>query len=198
METSSRHKGKRAEYCVFAELIKRGLDLYLPVLDIGVDAIIRGEDGGAYVELQVKSTEAEPQAGYFNVHDLEPSPNLFIICVDMSKAKSSEYGQPEIWVLPSGVYKQHATIQTLEDTTRYHLPLPVKDRRYGKKTRAESLEEYCATRHEEAWRQLSKRKPASLAEALSEAARSCGHEIVGHDCVGDTEEWMTKPASKTD
>ena len=198
MGTSSRHKGKRAEYYVFGELIKRGLDLYLPVVDIGVDAIIRGDDGSAYVELQVKSTEAEPQAGYFNVYDLEPSTNLFIICVDMSKAKLSEYGQPEIWVLPSGVYEQHATIQTLKHTTRYHLPLPAKDRRYGNKTRAESLEEYCATRHEEAWRQLSKRKPASLAEALSEAARSCGYEIVGHDYVGDAQDWITKPASKTD
>ena len=198
MKTSSRHKGKRGEYYVFGELIKRGLDLYLPVVDIGIDAIIRGKDGSAYVELQVKSTETENQAGYFNVYDLEPSPNLFIICVDMSKAKLSEYGQPEIWVLPSGVYEQHATIQTLEHTTRYHLPLPAKDRRYLNKTRAESLEEYCATRHEEAWRQLSKRKPASLAEALSEAARSCGYEIVGHDYVGDAQDWITKAARKTD
>jgi hypothetical protein len=195
METGSRYKGKRAEYYVFGELIKRGFDLYLPVLDIGVDATIRGKDGSAYVELQVKSTEAENQAGYFNVYDLEPSPNLFIICVDMSEAKSRKYGDPEIWILPSAVYKRHATIQILKDATRYHLPLPAKDRRYGNKTRAESLEEFCATRHEEAWIQLSKRKPASLAEALHEAARSCGHEIVGHDRVGDAEEWMTKPAT---
>ena len=195
METRSCYKGKRAEYYVFGELIRRGFDLYLPVVDIGVDGVIRGKDGGTYVELQVKSTEAENQAGYFNVYDLEPSPNLYIICVDMSKAKSSEYGQPETWVLPSDVYKQHATIQTLKGTTRYHLPLPAKDRRYRNKTRAESLEEFCATRHEEAWMQLSKLKPASLAEPLHEAARSYGHEVVGHDWVGDAEEGITKPAT---
>ena len=198
METSSRHKGKRGEYYVFGELLRRGLDPYTPVVDIGIDAIIRDKDGSAYVELQVKSTETENMAGYFNVNNLEPGPNLFIICVDMSEAKLSEYGQPEIWVLPSSVFAQHATMQAVEDKTRYQLPLPAKDRRYGNKTRAESLEEYCATRHEEAWRQLSKGKPASLAEALSEAARSCGYEIVGHDYVGDAQNWITKPASKTD
>lgn len=166
METSSRHKGKRAEYYVFGELIKRGFDVYLPILDIGVDAIIRHEDGDAYVELQLKSTEAENQAVYFNVYDLRPSPNLFIVCLDMSEAKLSEHGQPKVWVIPSSLYEQHATIQKLKDTTRYHLPLPAKDKRYGNKTRAESLRQYCATVHEEAWRQLSKRKPSSLAEAL--------------------------------
>ena len=156
MEITSGQKGKRAEYYVFGELIKRGFDVYLPVLDTGVDAIIRSKGGGAYVELQVKSTEAEDQAGYFNIYDITPSTSLFIICVDMSEAKLSKYRQPEVWVLPSGVYRQHCTIQRLEDTTRYHLPLPARERRCGNRTRAECLEEYCATRHPEAWEKLSK------------------------------------------
>ncbi len=196
METRSSYKGKRGEYYVFGELIRGGVDLYLPVIDIGVDGIIRGKDGGAYVELQVKSTEAENQAGYFNVYDLEPSPNLFIICVDMSNAKLDQYRQPEIWILPSAVYQQHATVQALKDRSCYRLPLPAKDRRYGNKARAESLEGFCATRHEEAWTQLSKLKPATLAEALHEAAGSYGHEVVGHDYVGGAEDWITKPVRR--
>jgi hypothetical protein len=78
MEISPQQKGKRGEFFVFGELIKRGFDLYLPVVDVGgIDAILRLKSGKC-IEMQVKSTEAKKQAGYFNVYDLEPRPNLFI------------------------------------------------------------------------------------------------------------------------
>lgn len=71
MEISTQQKGKRAELFVFGELIRRDFDLYLPVIDVGIDAIIR-LGTGTYRELQVKSTQAENQAGYFNIDDLKP------------------------------------------------------------------------------------------------------------------------------
>lgn len=66
MELTTQQKGKRAEFMVFGELITRGANVYLPVIDVGIDAILRVKSG-IYREVQVKSTEAEEQAGYFNV-----------------------------------------------------------------------------------------------------------------------------------
>jgi hypothetical protein len=86
MEISTQQKGKQAEFFVFGELMRRGFDLYLPVIDTGIDALIRLPDGMCQ-EIQVKSTQAEDQAGYFNVDDLEPRASLFIVCVDMSDEK---------------------------------------------------------------------------------------------------------------
>ncbi len=62
---TSQQKGKQAEFLVFGELIRRGADLYLPIVDIGIDAIIKKKDG-TYLQIQVKSTEADEQAGCFN------------------------------------------------------------------------------------------------------------------------------------
>lgn len=66
MKATTQQKGKRAEFLVFGELVKRGADIYLPVIDVGIDAISRLKTG-TYLEIQVKSTEAENMAGYFNV-----------------------------------------------------------------------------------------------------------------------------------
>ncbi|MFH1015373.1 MAG: hypothetical protein V1771_00035 [Chloroflexota bacterium] len=50
---SSTAKGKSVELWVSSELIRRGADIYLPVIDIGIDAIIRKKDG-EYLEIQIK------------------------------------------------------------------------------------------------------------------------------------------------
>ena len=145
MGISTQQKGKRAEFLVFGELIKRGADLYFPAVDIGIDAILRQKkkDGTyCYVEIQVKSTEAEKQAGYFNVYNLRHQPNLFIICVDMSRE------EPEIWILPSKEFERYAT--GVEKHKHCLLPLP--DRPRGEnRTRKQILEQYCANNHEKAW-----------------------------------------------
>ena len=156
MEISSQQKGKRGEFFVFGELIKRGFDLYLPVIDMGIDAIIRLKDG-TYREIQVKSTQAEDQAGYFNIYDLKPRLTLFIVCVDMSAEKQKKWGQPEVWILPSEVFFKYATMTQLESYTRYLLSLPAKDKRYGNRRRSEILEQYCANEHETAWELLRKK-----------------------------------------
>lgn len=155
MEISPQQKGKRGEFFVFGELIKRGFDLYLPVIDVGIDAILRLKSG-KYIEMQVKSTEAREQAGYFNVYDLKPRPNLFIICVDMSEEKQKEWGQPEVWILPSKVFSEYASKYPLKTGTRYLLSLPARDKRHGNKLRREILKEYCANTDGAAWNRLRK------------------------------------------
>ena len=41
MEIGSTHKGKLGEFYVLWELIKRGFELYLTVIDMGIDAMVR-------------------------------------------------------------------------------------------------------------------------------------------------------------
>ncbi len=70
LTTTTQQKGERAEFLVLGELIRRGADLYLPTVDTGIDAILRLKNGTC-LEIQVKSTEAREQAGWFNVYDLD-------------------------------------------------------------------------------------------------------------------------------
>ena len=149
MKATTQQKGKRAEFLVFGELLRRGAELYLPVVDTGIDAISRLKVG-TYLEIQVKSTEAENQAGYFNISNLEPKPNFFIVCVDMSERKMEQWNKPEVWILPSTEFVKYAT----GTKKGYRLPLPEKDTRYGNIPREEILEQYCANKHDAAWNVL--------------------------------------------
>jgi len=148
MKATTQQKGKGAEFLVFSELVKRGADVYLPIIDVGIDAILRLKTG-TYLEIQVKSTEVENQAGYFNVSNLELKLNPFIVCVDMSEKKMERYKKPEVWILPSTEFRKYAT--KIEEG--YRLPLPEKDTRHGNIPREEILERYCANKHE-AWKIL--------------------------------------------
>ena len=133
---TSQQKGKQAEFLVFGELIKRGAELYLPVIDRGIDAIIKKKDG-KYLQIQVKSTEAPEQAGWFNVKELEQyeGKGLFIVCVEMSKEP------PEIWVLPSEVFMEHATrSRSKEGSYQYRLGIDSKDTKHGNEKRRILLE----------------------------------------------------------
>ena len=145
MSIEDLRKGKSAEYFVFSELIKRGADLYLPVIDTGIDAIIRRKDG-TYLEIQVKSTQEEEQAGYFNVYDLEQHPEckFFIICVDMNEKKSRVKGKPNIWILSARDFKKYMV-------SGCRLPIYERSRNYENKTREELLKE-----NFEAWHLLTR------------------------------------------
>ena len=57
---SRREKGKITEFQVISKLIMSGLDLYVPIIDIGIDCILRIEKPGKptrYYEIQIKSTK---------------------------------------------------------------------------------------------------------------------------------------------
>ena len=68
--------GKHCEYLVFAELLKRGYDTYLPLVDDkGVDCIIRNSDG-THLDIQIKGRGPR---WIFNFGRVESRPNYFFI-----------------------------------------------------------------------------------------------------------------------
>ena len=75
--------GKRQEYVAIAELLRRGFDIYIPVVDDqGIDCVIRRGDKD-YVELQIKarSEDCQPKnAGKFTGLKIpEPRENYFFL-----------------------------------------------------------------------------------------------------------------------
>ena len=47
--------GKRIEFWIIGEMIKEGLDVYIPLVDdMGIDAIVRKENG-SFLEIQIKA-----------------------------------------------------------------------------------------------------------------------------------------------
>lgn len=66
MSTSFRHAagfGKRMEYWVVGLMLKEGIDVYVPLVDdIGVDAVVRREDG-SFVEVQIKARSRDVKMG---------------------------------------------------------------------------------------------------------------------------------------
>ena len=132
MKRTNLQKGKSAELLVFSELVKGGADLYLPVIDIGIDAIIRKD--GKYLEIQVKSTEEDEQAGYFNVDDINEhsEKTFYIICVDMNEEKSIVEGKPNIWILPAKDFKEYMV-------SGHRLPIYERSHKHNNEVRCELL-----------------------------------------------------------
>lgn len=144
-ELGSREKGKLAEFLVFSELIKKGANLFVPVVDIGgIDAVLRKRDG-TYIEIQVKSTQKEDQAGYFNVYDLEqhPEDKFYIVCVDMNEGKSKVKGRPNIWILSAKDFKEYMV-------SGCRLPIYERSHKHGNEPRDELLQ-----KNFEAWELLT-------------------------------------------
>lgn len=81
--TGTAYVGKWGEYIVIAELLRRGYDVYAPLVDNqGIDCIIRRGDND-YVDLQIKARSKNCQlqnAGSFNgMKILKPREKYFFI-----------------------------------------------------------------------------------------------------------------------
>lgn len=128
MRIRSQEKGKQAEFWVFGELIRRGVSLYVPVVDVeGIDAIARRKDG-ACLEIQVRSVWEPKYSRWFYASNLVPRPSFFIIGVDMTTT------QPEVWIIPSVEFSKYATVSRLKTGgTSYDLRLNSGSRKFGKK-----------------------------------------------------------------
>ena len=96
--------GERGELHVFGELLRRGMVPYRPLVDEGLDALVRTA-AGQVVELQIK---AAGSAGgkyprWFGMPAIEPRKNFFIVGVEFTD------GAPgDVWVLPSTVFDKYA------------------------------------------------------------------------------------------
>jgi len=101
MEKETHITGKEGELKVIGELLRRGFDIYLPLIDIrGIDCIIKTEVG--YKEIQIKTREKGIH-WLFDVKSFVPRDNFYIICYHLR--------EPNVfWVFPSKIYKLNSNL----------------------------------------------------------------------------------------
>jgi hypothetical protein len=85
-------RGKAVEYKIISDLLANGFDVFVPVVDRGVDLIIKDSEGG-FVEIQVKSRLIVHPSDYFKIREFTPSHNFFIICHNIA--------DDDFYVIPS-------------------------------------------------------------------------------------------------
>jgi hypothetical protein len=103
--------GKRGELTVIGELLKRGFDVYIPVVDTeGIDCIVKTKSG-KYIDIQIKTRYERP---LFDVNVFHPRDNFFIICYWLKE-------KDEFWIIPSKVFKENSTL--IKKYKRYRLIL---------------------------------------------------------------------------
>lgn len=85
MAKSFRHTagfGKRIEYWIIGQMLKEGLDVYIPMVDdFGIDAVIRKSDG-SFVEIQIKARSKDVafgDAALFAAITHEPRDNYYFV-----------------------------------------------------------------------------------------------------------------------
>lgn len=97
--------GKRQEFIAIAELLRRGYDVYIPLVDDQqIDCVIRCRDG-EYVELQIKSRSkdiAKKNAGLFSAMQIpNPRENYFFLFYSEHISK--------YWIFPSNELVEQAS-----------------------------------------------------------------------------------------
>jgi len=74
--------GKRIEFWLIGQMMKEGLDVYVPLVDdFGIDAVIR-KPNGKFVELQIKASSIDVKFGaaaLFAAITHEPRDNYFFL-----------------------------------------------------------------------------------------------------------------------
>lgn len=81
--------GKYCEHKIFAELLKKDFDIYLPIVDDkGVDCIIRNNNG-SHIDIQIKGRQPR---WIFNFGIVKPRKNYFFILFPPDQ---------EIYIIPS-------------------------------------------------------------------------------------------------
>lgn len=110
--------GKRQEYVVVAELLKRGFDVYMTLVDDqGIDCIIRIDDK-TYIDIQIKArSNIAKQWNLFAAMTIEPKDNYFFIFY-IEKNDT-------LWVMPSShVVNNAVTNKNGANKGKHSLTLP--------------------------------------------------------------------------
>lgn len=86
--------GKRQEYMAVAELLRRGFDVYMTLVDDqGIDCIVRLNEK-TYIDILIKARSAEAkQWNFFAAMSFKPRKNL---CFIFYTEKTNSY-----WIIPS-------------------------------------------------------------------------------------------------
>lgn len=98
--------GKRIEYSIIAQMLKEGMDVYVPLVDDnGIDAVVRREDG-SFVEVQIKARSKDVNKGdeaLFAAINHTWRPNYWFVfyAEGVKRSKDDAEPAPIIWVLSS-------------------------------------------------------------------------------------------------
>ena len=117
--------GKRQEYSALAELLRRGFDVYLTLVDDqGIDCIIR-RNSKTYIDVQIKArSKHAKQWTTFAAMRFKPRRNLFFIFYAERGLRGGTEGY-SIWVMPSkAVARLSHKNQGGANAGRYTLVLP--------------------------------------------------------------------------
>jgi len=107
--SSFRHNagfGKRIEYSIIAQMLKEGMDVYVPLVDDnGIDAVVRREDG-SFVEVQIKARSKDVNPGdeaLFAGIRHERRPNYWFVFYAEGVRRKDNDAEPTpiTWVLSS-------------------------------------------------------------------------------------------------
>ncbi|HXF48668.1 MAG TPA: hypothetical protein VNL73_04480 [Verrucomicrobiae bacterium] len=134
--------GKRQEFIAIAELLKRGFDVYLTLVDDQqIDCVIRHETKGepVYLDLQIKARSAEAKcwnAGAFAAIEVrKPRKNYFFVFYS-EQAKS-------YWVMPSLVLtKEGNQGKTGRNKGKYQINFTNCNKKTGKVRPRPRFEQY--------------------------------------------------------
>lgn len=110
--------GKRQEYVVIAELLKRGFDIYMTLVDDqGIDCIIR-IDETTYIDIQIKArSRTAKQWNFFAAMTIVPKRNYYFIFYLENN--------DTFWVMPSAdVVKYSITNKNGKYAGKHSLTLP--------------------------------------------------------------------------
>ena len=114
-EIETQVTGAFGENVVIAEFLKRNFDIYLPVVDRGVDCIVRSSTGN-YYEVQIKTRATTKRGKYiFEVRGFSVRKKFFIVCYQ-SKLEPDSF-----WILPSKVFKEHGSSRPKYNSHRLNL-----------------------------------------------------------------------------
>ncbi|MCB1385034.1 MAG: hypothetical protein KDJ80_03755 [Nitratireductor sp.] len=108
---SSASFGKRQEFGAIAELLRRGYDVYLTLVDDqGIDCIVR-QDADTYFDVQIKarSREVNPRnAGFFPTLPIPELRDNYIFILYAEAAEHPNGGSQGVyWVIPSKEIAEH-------------------------------------------------------------------------------------------
>jgi DUF917 family protein len=121
-------KGKISELLVISELLQNGLEVYTPVIDTGIDCVVKSKTKPTkYFELQIKGTKHNVSIrGGKKVKDhAKNNPNYFLVFVSDKKKESSV---PDIFYLNGEQQiEDYCSKKKKDGTISLHISIPKRN-----------------------------------------------------------------------